>query len=95
MFEPRASSRAIVLTSLLCAPLCGALALADDDEKVTTKHHVEVGEDNGDGANASVSTTIKKRKDDDDDDKKTVTKTTKKTIQGKDVDAEDLKDDGD
>jgi hypothetical protein len=73
----------------------GGLARADDDEKVTTKSRVEVGEDDGDGVNSSVSTTIKKREDDDDDDKTTVTKSTKTTIEGEDVDAEDLEADED
>jgi hypothetical protein len=95
MFEPRASTRAIALASLLCAPLFGALARADDDERVTTKQRVEVGEDDDDGANASVSTTIKKDEGNDDGDKTTVTKSTRKTIQGEDVEAEDLEEDGD
>jgi hypothetical protein len=76
----------IALGFLLASSLAARIVSADDEDGVTTKSRIEVGQDD-DGA--SVSTTVRsgeKKKDDD----KTVTKTTKKTVKGEDVDTEDV-----
>ena len=90
MMPLRIPALPIALAALLAIPLLPAAANADDEDGVTTKSRIEVGDGGGD---ASVSTTVRSGDEEDDDDKTTVTKTTKKTITGEDVDEEDLEED--
>ena len=76
----------ITLGFLLASSLTPGIVSADDKDGVTTKSRIEVGEDD-DGA--SISTTVRSGKKNEDDDT-TVTKTTKKTVRGENVDAEDV-----
>ena len=86
MTKSRFSAIPIALGFLLASSLISGIVSADDEDGVTTKSGIEVDKD--DDA-ASIATTVGSGEKGDDDDT-TVTKSTKKTIRGKDVDAEDV-----
>jgi hypothetical protein len=86
MTKSRFSAIPIALGFLLASSLMSGISSADDEDGVTTKSRIDVDKD--DDA-ASISTTVRSGEKGDDDDT-TVTKKTKKTVRGKDVDAEDV-----
>jgi hypothetical protein len=87
MTKSRFSAIPIALGFVLASSLIPGIVSADDEDGVTTKSRIEVDKDD-DGA--SISTTVRSGEKGDDDDDTTVTKSTKKTVTGKDVDPDDV-----